>query len=67
MGFDMEAVILSEKPLIRAYLGDCMDLMADKPDGFWDLAICHPPYGIGESNSSFESRSCSSVNGKEQE
>ena len=39
--------ILSEKPLIRAYCGDCMDLMAGKGDGFWDLAICDPPYGIG--------------------
>ena len=37
--------ILSEKPLIRAYCCDCMDLMADKPDGFWDLAIVDPEYG----------------------
>jgi site-specific DNA-methyltransferase (adenine-specific) len=27
--------------------GDCMDLMRDKPDKFWDLAIVDPPYGIG--------------------
>src|SRR5574343_661392 len=27
--------------------GDCMDLMRDAPDGFWDLAIVDPPYGIG--------------------
>ena len=26
----MKEVILSEKPLIRAYLGDCMEFMADK-------------------------------------
>ena len=28
-------------------LGDCMDLMRDTPDGFFDLAIVDPPYGIG--------------------
>ena len=27
-------------------LGDCMDLMRDTPDGFFDLAIVDPPYGI---------------------
>ena len=27
-------------------LGDCMDLMRDTPDGFYDLAIVDPPYGI---------------------
>jgi len=27
--------------------GDCMDLMRETPDGFWDLAITDPPYGIG--------------------
>ncbi len=26
-----------------------MDLMADKPDDYYDLAIVDPPYGIGES------------------
>jgi site-specific DNA-methyltransferase (adenine-specific) len=25
---------------------DCMDLMARYPDGYFDLAICDPPYGI---------------------
>lgn len=42
----MEPIILSEKPLIRAYLGDCMELMEDKPVGHWDLAICDPPYQV---------------------
>ena len=28
---------------------DNMDAMREKPDGFWDLAIVDPPYGIGES------------------
>ena len=29
-------------------LGDCMDFMRELPDNFADLAICDPPYGIGE-------------------
>jgi len=37
---------LSHKPLIRAYRMDCMDFMADKPDGCYELCICDPPYGI---------------------
>jgi site-specific DNA-methyltransferase (adenine-specific) len=28
-------------------LADCMELMADYPDGHFDLAIVDPPYGIG--------------------
>lgn len=27
--------------------GDCMDLMRETPDGWFDLAIVDPPYGIG--------------------
>ena len=27
------------------YLGDCMDLMRDKPHKCWNLAIVDPPYG----------------------
>lgn len=34
--------------MTRAFLGDCMDFMREKPDKFWDLAIVDPPYGIGE-------------------
>jgi site-specific DNA-methyltransferase (adenine-specific) len=29
-------------------LGDCMDVMKTFPDGYFDLAIVDPPYGIGE-------------------
>ena len=29
------------------YLGDCMDLLKDTPDNFYELAIVDPPYGIG--------------------
>lgn len=39
--------ILSEKPLIRAYLGDCTDFMAETPDKYYGLSCCDPPYGIG--------------------
>lgn len=28
---------------------DCMDLMKDAPDNYWQLACVDPPYGIGES------------------
>ena len=28
------------------YLMDCMEAMKEFPDGFFDLAICDPPYGI---------------------
>ena len=28
-------------------LGDCMDVMKTFPDGYFDLAIVDPPYGIG--------------------
>jgi site-specific DNA-methyltransferase (adenine-specific) len=29
------------------YLGDCMELMAEYPDKYFDLAIVDPPYGVG--------------------
>ena len=27
---------------------DCMEFMRDVPDKFYDLAICDPPYGLGD-------------------
>jgi site-specific DNA-methyltransferase (adenine-specific) len=33
--------------LLDLRLGDCMDLMRDTPDGFYDLALVDPPYGYG--------------------
>ena len=27
---------------------DCMDLMREYPDGYFELAIVDPPYGIGD-------------------
>ena len=32
---------------INLYQGDCMDLMRQYPDKYFDLAIVDPPYGIG--------------------
>lgn len=34
--------------LLDIRLGDCMDLMRNTPDGFYDLAIVDPPYGLGD-------------------
>lgn len=39
-------MLLSSDPKIQALNVDNMELMADKPDKFWDLAIVDPPYGI---------------------
>lgn len=33
--------------LNKAYCMDCMQGMAEFPDGFFDLAVVDPPYGIG--------------------
>ncbi len=37
-----------EKDNIRLILGDCMDLMREYPNDYFDLAVVDPPYGIGE-------------------
>jgi site-specific DNA-methyltransferase (adenine-specific) len=34
--------------MINILHGDCMDLMASKPDNYYDLAIVDPPYGINK-------------------
>jgi DNA modification methylase len=28
--------------------GDCMEFLRSQPDGAFDLAICDPPYGLGD-------------------
>ena len=33
---------------INLHHTDCMDFMRDIPDGYYELAIVDPPYGIGE-------------------
>lgn len=47
---------MKKTPSINLHRCDCMDFMRDKPDGFWDLAIVDPPYGIGEDGNSNNSR-----------
>jgi site-specific DNA-methyltransferase (adenine-specific) len=42
----LKPLVLSHRPLIQAYLGDCMTLMASTADNYYDLAIVDPPYGI---------------------
>jgi len=44
----LEWLVLSQRPLLKAYLGDCMILMASTADNYYDLAITDPPYGIGK-------------------
>ena len=34
--------------MVNIVCEDCMDLMARYPDGHFDLAVCDPPYGIGQ-------------------
>jgi site-specific DNA-methyltransferase (adenine-specific) len=36
------------RDFVDARLADCMSVMADYPDGYFDLAIVDPPYGIGD-------------------
>ena len=43
----LQWLVLSQVPLIRAALGDCMELMASTADNYYDLAIVDPPYGKG--------------------
>lgn len=40
-----------ESGLIKLYNADCMDIMKEYPDNYFELVICDPPYGIGESGS----------------
>jgi len=51
----MDAPRRSMQRLVRefvdALLQDCMELMAGFPDGYFDLAIVDPPYGIGAGGS----------------
>lgn len=35
-------------PYLKLYNMDCMDLMKEYPDKYFELAIVDPPYGIGE-------------------
>jgi len=50
----LQTRVLSQHPLIRAYLGDCMDWMQAIADKAYDLAIVDPPYGISSDNPSIK-------------
>lgn len=41
---------------IKLYNADCMEVMKDIPDKYFELAIVDPPYGIGENGSKNYSR-----------
>lgn len=41
---------------IQVYNDDCMNIMQQYEDGHFDLAICDPPYGIGEDGAKNHSR-----------
>ena len=41
---------------IHIYNGDCMDLLRQTPDKYYDLALVDPPYGIGISSNSFRQK-----------
>jgi site-specific DNA-methyltransferase (adenine-specific) len=40
---------------------DCMDLLSRTPDKYYELAICDPPYGIGEGTVKIHSRHPSQI------
>ena len=42
---------------IAVYNCDCMDLLKQTPDNYYELSIVDPPYGIGESSNDNKSRS----------
>lgn len=43
---------------------DNMELMSRYPDKYFDLAICDPPYGIGEDGGKARTRGSKNTNGK---
>jgi site-specific DNA-methyltransferase (adenine-specific) len=45
------------QPISEAYNMDCMEYMKQFPDGYFELAVVDPPYGIGEDGSKNHTRS----------
>ena len=41
---------VSASPFFSFFNSDCMEIMAQYPDKYFDLAIVDPPYGIGRDN-----------------
>jgi site-specific DNA-methyltransferase (adenine-specific) len=46
--FYMYLCSMNNNPISEVYLMDCVAGMKEYPDKFFDLAICDPPYGIGD-------------------
>lgn len=38
------------QPFLSLFHADCMEIMKQYPDKYFDLAIVDPPYGIGEAS-----------------
>ena len=49
---------ITEKDGVKSevYLMDCMELMKQYPDGYFDLAVVDPPYGISISSNTFRQK-----------
>ena len=48
------------------YNGDCMDLLKQTPDKYYDLALVDPPYGINVAKMAYtqeDNRPCKQKNG----
>ena len=48
---------VSASPFFSFFNSDCMKIMAQYPDNYFELAIVDPPYGIGEDGSKNHTRS----------
>jgi len=48
----------------ETYNMDCMELMRGYPDGYFDLAVVDPPYGIGEDGGRCRTRGSKRTNGE---
>lgn len=47
---------MNRTQISEAYNVDCMEYMKGIPDGYFHLAVCDPPYGIGEDGKKNHSR-----------
>jgi len=47
-------------PFLSLFHADCMEIMKQYPDKYFDLAIVDPPYGIGMDKTHFETKSSKS-------
>ena len=52
MIYDLNTTRPDGQPISRVHNCDCMEFMRGVPDGFFELAIVDPPYGIGDTTTS---------------